>query len=159
MVVTAAYTDEGGSGGAAPPLVGADTNKLNPNQMQAEHFAAQSGVTVVDQVGAEGGRRTASSDAGDWIAFDPLSLTGIDALRIRYTAAGAGGLVELRTGAADGPLVGTADLVGTGGAAGEATAAISLPAGAASQALYLVYAQRPGGPTADLFELDELNFV
>ena len=40
LVVTATYTDDGGSGGAAPPLLGADTHRLNPNQIQAEHFNA-----------------------------------------------------------------------------------------------------------------------
>ena len=160
LVVTAVYTDKGGSGGAAPPLVGADTHRLNPNQIQAEHFTGQSGVTVEDRVGAEGGRRTASSSAGDWISFDPVSLQGIDELGIRYTAAGAGGLVELRLDAPDGPLVGTADLVTTGGAsaAGEATAAIDAPDGAPHE-LFLVYVQRSGGPANNMFELDELNFV
>ena len=161
LVVTATYTDDGGSGGAAPPLLGADTHRLNPNQIQAEHFNAQSGVTIEDRVGAEGGRRTASSAPGDWIYFDPVSLKGIDQLRIRYTAACAGGLVELRLDAPDGPLVGTADLVTSGGAnvAGEVTTAIDPAADDAPHRLYLVYAQRPGGPTDNLFELDELTFV
>ena len=115
LVVTAVYQDAGGSGGAAPPLIGADTHFLNPNEVQAEHFTAQSGVTVVDAVGAEGGRRTSSSNAGDWIYFEPFSLKGIDELSLRYTAGGAGGLVEVRFDAPDGPLVATADLVTTGG--------------------------------------------
>jgi cytochrome c len=68
--------------------------------------------------------------------------------------------VELRLDAPDGPLVGTADLVTTGGAnvAGEVTTAIDAPDDDPHR-LYLVYAQRPGGPTNNLFELDELTFV
>ena len=162
LVVTATYTDNGGSNGAAPPLLGADTHRLNPNQIQAEHFLGQSGVTVMDRVGAEGGRRTASSAAGDWIYFDPMSLRGIDQLRIRYTAAGAGGLVDLRLDdPVNGALVGTADLVTSGGAnvANEVTTAIGNVPDTGPHRLYLVYRQREGGPADNMFELDELNFV
>jgi cytochrome c len=160
LVVTAVYQDHGGSGGAAPPLIGADTHFLNPNEVQAEHFTEQSGVTVVDAVGAEGGRRTSSSNAGDWIYFEPFSLKGIDQLGIRYTAGGAGGLVEVRFDAPDGPLVGTADLVSTGGANnhGEITIPIDAPDDGTHR-LYLVYAPRPGGPTTNMFQLDELTFI
>ena len=158
LVVTATYTDTGGAG--APALLGADTHRLNPNEIQAEHFSEQSGVSVVDRVGAEGGRRTASSAPGDWIAFDPVSLKGIDELGIAYTAAGAGGLVELRLDdPVTGPLVGTADLVSTGAAGGgEAEAAIDAPDDDPHR-LYLVYVQRAGGPGNNMFELDELNFA
>src|ERR687895_149896 len=107
LVVTATHAGGGAPGGAPPPLLGADTHRLNPNQMQAEHFNEQSGVTIEDRVGAEGGRRTASSAPGDWIYFDPVSLKGIDELRIRYTAAaGTGGVVQLRLRAPPGGVVG-----------------------------------------------------
>ena len=42
LVLTATYTDGGGTG-TAPPLEGADTARLNPKQMQAEHYNAHRG--------------------------------------------------------------------------------------------------------------------
>jgi cytochrome c len=156
LVLTATYTDSGGQAGAGP-LEGASTRRLNPSQIQAEHFTAHSGVTVVNRAGAEGGARTASSAPGDWIYFEPVSLKRVDELAVRYAASGAGGRVEVRLDDPIGPLVGTADLVSTGSDVGVATAAIDAPDDAPHR-LYLVYAQRPDGPTSNMFELDELEF-
>ena len=112
-VIEASYADEGGAG--APSLSDNDVVVLQPKRRQAEHFGASDGVAIVEDLeGAAGGNRVAMNP-GDFFAFSPVNLTGIDALRVRYTAATATTL-ELRKGAPDGPLAATVDLPATGGA-------------------------------------------
>jgi len=156
LVLTASYTDEGAPG--SDPLTGADTRRLSPKQMQVEHFTAGSGVQITDVASAEGGRSVGGADAGDWVAFEPLSLGAITQATLRYTST-AGGAVEFRLDAPDGPLVGTAALPGTGGANayGTVTAPIAETA-AGPHRLHLVFVAQPGGVTTNLFALDELTF-
>ena len=94
---------------------GADTVRLSPKQIQAEHFTAMSGIQLNDRPAAEGGRRVGFTNAGDWINFEPVSLKGIDSVKVRYTSGGAGGIVQFRLDAPDGPVVGTAELPVSGG--------------------------------------------
>ena len=112
LVLTATYLDNGAPG--SQPLEGATTRRLNPKEIQAEHFTGQSGVTVSDNTSADGGRRVSGSEPGDSFYFEPVSLKGINKVSVRYTAAGAGGLAEFRLDSPTGPLVGTADLVASG---------------------------------------------
>lgn len=52
---------------------------------------------------------------GTWVAFDDFDFgTGADQIEIEGTAAGKGGQVELRLGAADGPLTAAVDISHTG---------------------------------------------
>ena len=67
LVLTATYTDEGAPG--SEPLTGADTHRLSPKQMQAEHFTGQSGVQVTDVSTAEGGKVVSGADAGDHVSL------------------------------------------------------------------------------------------
>ena len=62
LVLTASYTDNGATG--SQPLEGFATRKLNPKEIQAEHFAGQNGATAVDNSSAEGGRRVERSRPG-----------------------------------------------------------------------------------------------
>jgi cytochrome c len=157
VVLTASYTDQGS--GAVDPLTGADTVRLSPKQQQAEHFTAMSGVQINDRPAAEGGRRVGGTNAGDWIRFEPISLKGIDSVTLRYTSGGAGGVVQFRLDAVDGPVVGTATLPNSGGwdTYAEVTAPIA-PTDDGPHQLYLVFTGLSGGGTADLFDLDELTY-
>ena len=157
LVLTASYTDEGAPG--AQPLEGYSTRRLNPKEIQAEHFVGHSGATVVDNTSAEGGKRVSSLDAGDSIYFEPYSLKDVERVGVRYATTGAGGLLEFRLDAPDGPLVGTADLTASGGATVYRTATATLDGpDTDNHKLYLVAAARDGGPTTDLFDLDQLTF-
>ena len=80
--------------------------RLSPKQIQAEHFTAMSGIQLNDRPAAEGGRRVGFTNAGDWIYFEPISLKGIDSVKVRYTSGGAGGIAQFRLDSPDGPVVG-----------------------------------------------------
>ncbi|HEY1105347.1 MAG TPA: DUF1349 domain-containing protein, partial [Agromyces sp.] len=51
---------------------------------------------------------------GDWAHYDPVSLHRIDKLALRVSANAEGGSIELRSGAADGALLATAEVPATG---------------------------------------------
>ena len=54
LVLSASYTDNGAAG--SQPLEGFSTRRLNPKEIQAEHFAGQTGTTTVDNTSAEGAK-------------------------------------------------------------------------------------------------------
>ncbi|MEV4810976.1 ThuA domain-containing protein [Micromonospora avicenniae] len=105
------YTDSGGAGGI-PPLTGSDTTLLFPKQREAEFFEASHGVTVAASRDVEGHADAITGQNGAWAAYDPVHLHGVDKLVLRVSAASAG-TVELRRGAPDGPLLGTAQVPAT----------------------------------------------
>ena len=65
---------------------------------RASTTTTSEGVTITDDTTASGQRKLTSFDAGDWIAYDPVSFTGITGVQTR--AAGAGTLA-LRWNAPD----------------------------------------------------------
>ena len=69
--------------------------------------------TTTDTAG--GFQNIGFTDDGDYVTYEPVNLTGIDAVSVRAASATTGGLVELRWNAVDGPVLGTVDVTGTGG--------------------------------------------
>jgi hypothetical protein len=147
--LSADHTDSGGLKGTAGVT-------LQPKHKQAEHFTGSSGVRVVEQSGAEGGRRIGDISNGDWISFTPVNLSGIDTVTFRVSAPSAtGASIELRAGSPTGPLVATRTVPATGGW----DTYVSLPA---------VSVTDPGGtrnlhvvfraPSANAFDLDSITF-
>ncbi|MFI7679296.1 PQQ-dependent sugar dehydrogenase [Actinophytocola sp. NPDC049390] len=151
--VTATYTDNGGDG--ASPLIGTTEILLQPKHRQAEHYSAESGTSESrNDAAAEGAYRVAGISTGDWIAFDRMSVEGIDA--ISYRVAGtAGGRIELRADAPDGPVLATTPVAATGGGARYVnTAPAPVTALAGTHTLYLVF-------TADVangYNVDAIDF-
>jgi cytochrome c len=126
-VIEASYVDNGGAGGAGP-LTGRSLIQLQPKRKQAEYFAATGRVPGSTAGGDPGVQKETTSDPqggfqnigfveeGDWFSFAPANLTGIDSLRIRAASNNAsGGTIQIRTGALDGPIVGSVAVPGTGG--------------------------------------------
>ncbi|PRX47279.1 uncharacterized protein DUF1349 [Prauserella shujinwangii] len=152
--VDASYTDGGAEG--LPPLVGRDIAVLQPKHKQAEYFTRSSGIRVVSQGGAEAGGRIGDIDDGDWIAFSPVNLTGIDQVALRVSSAGGGGSLELRAGAPDGALVATVDVPDTGGWNDYVTLPpvdVTDPGGTTE--LFAVFRSAVPGP----YDLDSLTFL
>ncbi|PXY20389.1 glucose dehydrogenase [Prauserella coralliicola] len=153
--IDASYTDRGADG--VPALTGRDTVLLQPKHKQGEYFTRSSGIRVVSQEGAENGKRIGDINDGDWISFDPVNLTGIDAVSLRVSAPdGAGGSVELRSGAVDGPLVATVEVPSTGGWDNYVSlpgVPVTDPGGTAE--LFLVFR----GAAASPFDLDSMTVV
>lgn len=112
-VIDASYTDGGGGGQAA--LSGHDQSQLQPRHRQAEHFTASSGIRTYDKAQAEGGKTVGDIDNGDWISFKPYLLGDSNKLTARTASGGAGGFLEVRAGAPNGTILGSAPVPVTGG--------------------------------------------
>ena len=120
-VISASYTDLGGTGGA-PALTTVDQQNVRQKLQQVEFALNQSGTNtaLTDDVG--GGLHRGSLGNGDWIELNgPINLLNINSLTFRVADANPGrtpgsplGAVEVRTGAIDGPIVLTANLTSTG---------------------------------------------
>jgi PKD repeat protein len=123
-VISASYTDKGGSGGAAPPLTTVSQVQIRQKHQEVENVAAQSGTnTATTNDPAGGGSHRGSLGSGDWLQLHgPFNLHQIDSVtfRVADTAAGrtAGSplaAVEIRQDSLTGPILTTANLVSTGG--------------------------------------------
>ncbi|MGA6163587.1 ThuA domain-containing protein [Amycolatopsis magusensis] len=152
-VINASYTDNGA--GAVPPLTGSAESVLQPKLKQAEFFTETNGTQVVAAAGASGGKRVGYIDAGDWIQFTPVNLTGVTGLGYRVSSGGSGGTIEVRSGAPDGPVVQTVQVPNTGGFdtyVDLPPAPITDPGG--TKPLFLVFG---GTGTGGLFDVDAIN--
>ncbi len=137
LVVEARYTDDGAAGVGA--LTGRRQVVLRPKRLEAEHFTRHSGVQVETASDWAGGESVGNVQDGDWIAFEPVNLQGIDFLTYRVASDGAGGRIEARIDAADGPLVATARVSPTGGwqSYEDVTVPVTDPGG--THTLYVVF--------------------
>ncbi|MCM4080993.1 ThuA domain-containing protein [Paractinoplanes hotanensis] len=167
-VFEATYTDDGGSGGAGP-LTGRAIEQLQPKRKQAEYFTATGRVpggvgggdagvqkeTTNDPAG--GGQNIGFVEDGDWWSIDPASLTGVDSIRFRVSSGTAGGRLEVRSGAPDGPLVATADVAGTGGWGNWAD--VTAPVTATDTESLFFVARDPAGGTGFLFNVNWMDFL
>ncbi|MFB4284681.1 ThuA domain-containing protein [Nonomuraea sp. MTCD27] len=148
-VLSADYTDTGGLKGSAGLT-------LQPKHKQAEHFTGSSGIRIVDESGAEGGRRIGDISNNDWISFSPINLSGIDTVSFRVSApSSTGASIELRADSPTGALLASSPVPATGGW----NTYVSLPAAQVTD---------PGGtrnvhvvfkaPTANSFDVDSITF-
>ncbi|HSF98828.1 MAG TPA: PKD domain-containing protein, partial [Ornithinibacter sp.] len=149
-VLIASYRDGGANDGANAPLQGSDTVILQPKLRQAEHATNRQGVGYTgydDKSGTRpgGGGLITGMGNGDWVMFDPMSLLNMTDVSIRYSGGPqSGATVQVRAGAADGPVVATVPL--DGGTQGQyfyktVSAAITArDADAGGRPLYFVYA-------------------
>ncbi|MEK8105619.1 carbohydrate-binding protein [Micromonospora sp. M12] len=113
-MVTAQYSD-GGAASGVPALTGSTRVQLQPKSKEAEHFSAQSGVTVNDRATARAGKRLGEVDHNDWVAYGPVDLRNVGSVTLGVTNGGLGGDIELRTGSPTGTLIGRATIGSTGG--------------------------------------------
>ncbi|MGX4653551.1 ThuA domain-containing protein [Micromonospora sp. SCSIO 07396] len=153
-VLNARYTDSGGPGGASP-LTGTAQAILQPKHKQAEYFSSQSGIRVVDQAAAESTKRVGDISNNDWIAFTPMSLSGISTVSYRLSSPSGGGTIELRADSPTGTLLATTPVPSTGGWDNyQSTAPVSVAALSGTHPLYLVFK----GSTNNWFDLDSHTF-
>ncbi|MEU7908441.1 DUF1996 domain-containing protein [Actinoplanes sp. NPDC049118] len=85
--------------------------------VQAEAYAAQSGVQLESTGDTGGGQNAAYLATGDWMRYDGVDLGAAGALTVaaRVSSAVGTGSVELRTGSATGPLLAQFPITATGG--------------------------------------------
>ncbi len=139
FTLKADYADTGAPG--APALTGSDLLVLQPKHKEAEHAENLQGATVaaVSDVDGGGGQGLVDLGTGDHAVYQPVNLTGIDALRFRVASAQAGGGIELRANAPDGELLGSAAVPQTGGLERWADVTIDTPVRTDSMSLYVVF--------------------
>ncbi|GLW07139.1 hypothetical protein Misp01_22690 [Microtetraspora sp. NBRC 13810] len=150
-VINARYTDEG-----EDALTGYAKVVLQPKRKQAEYFTAMSGVRVIDQAGAESGRRIGDISDNDWIAFTPMDLNGITSVGYRVSTPFGGGSIELRAGSPTGTLLATTPVPNTGDWNNyQMTPPVQVNSGVRSTTIYAVF--RNGRDNG--FDLDAVQFA
>ncbi len=153
-VLNARYTDQGGEGTGS--LTGYGRAVLQPKHKQAEYYHDQAGTRIVSQEGAENGQRIGDISDGDWIAFEPMSVEGVESVGYRFSSPDGGGAVELRAGAPDGELLATTPIHATGDwDAYELTESTSVTDLAGTHKLYLVF----DAPAENSFDIDSILFT
>lgn len=85
--------------------------------VQAESYAAQSGVTLEATSDTGGGQNASYLADGDWLRFDNVDLGAAGRLTVsaRIASAAGSGTVELRTAGLTGPLLAVIPVSPTGG--------------------------------------------
>lgn len=104
----ATYTDLGR--GEIPKLVGSGSVTLRSRTMEAEAADQFQGTQRLGSDNASGKHFMGAIKHGALLRFDQIPLDGLTAIDIRVASAGAGGTVEIRRGAVDGPLLGSVDV-------------------------------------------------
>ncbi|MEU7146794.1 PQQ-dependent sugar dehydrogenase [Streptomyces sp. NPDC045456] len=155
-VFDAEYTDRGANG--QPPLTTHDQAVTQPRHRQAEHFGTSRGVQVITHTPAHGGRTVGDIHDGDWIAFQPYLVKNAKKFTARVSSAGSGGTLEIRTGRADGRLLGSVKVPVTGGweTFTDVSAVLGGKPPAGTTTLYLVF---KGSGTGALYDLDDFTFT
>ncbi len=110
--LAATYTDMGAPG--ASLLTGRATVRLHNHQIEAEHFSTRGGIQTILSATASGGLFIGSISSGNHLIFDHINLKDIKSVTARVASPTAGGRVELRRGAPDGPLIATLPFQATG---------------------------------------------
>ena len=155
-IVEASYTDRGFEN--APGLTTTSRHILHPKRLQAEHFTTNNG-TMIEQTGdfLGGGQNVGFIEDGDHFSFAPINLSGIDFLTYRVASAGPGGIIEVRVGAPDGPVISFTSVEPTGQwqLYRDVTAAIVDPGG--TNELFFVFTNFPGA--SGLFNINWIDFI
>ena len=116
--LSASYVDGGGRDGV-PSLTGSAYATLEPRHKEAEHLeqtgGPQGGAQVVANASASAGKRLGEIEHGDWVAYDPINLSGIGSVTIGVASGGIGGKIEFRADSPTGPVLGAVDVANTGG--------------------------------------------
>jgi cytochrome c len=168
-VIIATYNDRGA--GAAGSVAGRAEAIVQPRLKQADFWqttgrTADSRATSGDpgsvneattDVGA--GQSAAFIEDGDWISFNPYNLEDLTKVTFRVASEGAGGIIELRYDAPDGPLVAaTENIAPTGGWQTWRDVTLDLPANVpqGTHRLFLVF--RHPTATGSLLNLNWFKF-
>ena len=164
-VISASYTDLGGAG--APALTTVAQNQIRQKLNQVEFVVNQSGTNTAGSNDVGGGQHRGSLGAGDWVQLvGPVNLVNIDAITFRVADAVEGRVagsplaaVEVRSGSASGPIVGTYNLVSTGGTAVWTSQTFPISQSGTNE-LFLVFREVSGGQVGNnMFNLNWTEFV
>jgi len=170
-VISASYTDKGGSAGQAPPLSTTSQIQLRQKREEVEFVVNQSGTTTAtntDTTGSNGAVHRNSLGAADWLQLNgPFNLQQVDSVAIRYADGGAGRTagsplagIDIRQDSITGPVIASANLTSTGGADTWATTTVPLTGvQGGKHELFITFRTLTGGATGgSLFNLNWVEF-
>ncbi|MFC4591582.1 ThuA domain-containing protein [Sphaerisporangium corydalis] len=126
-----------------------------PVTVEAEAYTSNSGVQPADHAGASGGRTLGFVNNGDWAGYSGVSTAGARGFSARFSSAGSGGTVQIRSGSATGTLLGSVNLPVTGGWETFQTVSTTLT-GTGSGPLFLVFTGADGN---FLFDVDTITLT
>ncbi|MFG2037606.1 ThuA domain-containing protein [Dactylosporangium sp. NPDC048998] len=124
--------------------------------VEAESYTSASGVQPYTKAGASNGQTLGFIDPGDWAGYSGVAVGGATSLRARVVSGGPGGQIQVRTGSATGPILGSVTVPNTGGwetFADVTTPLTGVPAGTAN--VFLTFT----GTGSGLFDVDNFTFV
>jgi type 1 glutamine amidotransferase len=124
--------------------------------VQAESFSSVSGAEAFTKPGANNGQTLGYIDPGDWAGYTGVNVGGATSVRARVVSGGPGGQLQVRTGSATGPVLGTVNVPNTGdwNTYADVTGSLSgVPAGPAT--VFLTFT----GTGTGLFDVDDVTFV
>ncbi|MFD3521633.1 ThuA domain-containing protein [Streptomyces sp. NPDC058653] len=159
--ITASYKDDGAED--APALTGTATSNLKASYREGEFFSetggAGGGVTIGARAEASGGRRVIEVEHGDWVAFDPVNLTGVQSVTVGASSGGTGGTIEFRNGSPTGPLMGSVTVPNTGDWTNFISPTTHLRPVGGTVKMYAVFSNPEWTPAGqDVLSLDWLRF-
>ncbi|MGN6240972.1 MAG: PKD domain-containing protein [Cellulosimicrobium cellulans] len=156
-VLGAGYQDLGAPG--VPELAAQEIIRLQVRDKEAEFFSRGSGVQIVDDDAARGGRWVDGFDDGDWIAFDRVDLTGISGLTVGAVRGAAETTLEVRTGSPTGPKLGQVKIAPATAPGQVVSPTIEIDAEGGETSLYVVASSKGrAGAEAGVVALDWLVF-
>ncbi len=129
---------------------------FNPYQtVKAATINRQEGIAVEDC--SEGGTMVTSINNGDWIRVAGVDFeSGAESFQARVASGSEGGRIEIRLGAADGPLIGTCEVPDTGGWDEWATVETDISDAEGIHDLYFIF---EGPDDSDLFNFNWWQFT
>ncbi|MYZ34877.1 MULTISPECIES: ThuA domain-containing protein, partial [unclassified Streptomyces] len=86
-----------------------------PSTFEGESYTSSAGVQPADHASASGGRTLGYIENGDWAGYSQASLTGTTGFSAKVSSGGSGGTLQVRSGSATGPLLGSVAVPNTGG--------------------------------------------
>ena len=159
-VISASYTDGGGSGGV-PSLTTVDQNQVRQKRQEVEHVVNQSGTNTAASADVGGGLQRGGLSGGDWLQLNgPFNLLNIDSITFRTSGGNNGvasGAVEIHRDTVDGPIVTTVDIIGTANATTYASQTFPI-ADSGTHEYFLVFRAVPTGPGNNFFNLNWIEF-
>lgn len=111
-ILEAAYAD--GGRGEAPSLIGKMAVQLRNRRVAAAGSETPTGCRVLSGGGASSGKFLGSINDGNSTCFKNIPLSQVGGFTCRVSSGGAGGKIELRAGAVNGPVLAEVEVTPTG---------------------------------------------
>ncbi|MER7460769.1 ThuA domain-containing protein [Micromonospora sp. NPDC126480] len=120
-----------------------------PPRIEGESYSSSAGVKIANHSAASGGKTVGYINNGDWVGYASVSTVGARSFSARVSSGASGGTIEVRSGSASGPLLGSVPVPATGGWTSFVTVNATLN-GAGTGPVHLVF--KGGG--GYLFDVD-----